>query len=68
VLSEHVLASAIDALALPPDKLRDEFGIIMPAGRSNLDDPRADIVQVGYLALSLLVGRRLRSLDAARIS
>ena len=66
VLSEHVLASAIDALALPADKLRDELGIMMPAGRSNLDDPRADIVQVGYLALSLLIGRRLRSLDAAR--
>ena len=66
VLSEHVLASAIDALRLPTDKLRDKLGIVMPAGRSTLDDPRADIVQLGYLALSLLVGRRLRSLDAAR--
>ena len=39
---------------------------MVPAGTSSLDDPRADIVQLGYLALSLLVGRRVRSLDAAR--
>ena len=66
VLSEHVLAPAIDALGLPPEKLRDELGLMVPAGTSSLDDPRADIVQLGYLALSLLIGRRVRSLDAAR--
>ena len=66
VLSEHVLASAIDALRLSPDKLREQFGLVVPSGSSTLDDPRADIVQLGYLALSLLVGRQVRSLDAAR--
>jgi hypothetical protein len=66
VLSEHVLAAAIDALHLSPEKLRERLGLVMPAGASTLDDPRADIVQLGYLALSLLVGRQVRSLDAAR--
>jgi hypothetical protein len=66
VLSEHVLATAIDALHLSPEKLREQFGVVMPSGGSSLDDPRADIVQLGYLALSLLVGRQVRSLEAAR--
>jgi hypothetical protein len=66
VLSEHVLAAAIDALHLSPEKLREQLGLVMPAGASTLDDPRADVVQLGFLALSLLVGRQVRSLDAAR--
>ncbi len=36
VLSEHVLAAAIDALGLPPEKLRDDLGLMVPAGTSSL--------------------------------
>jgi hypothetical protein len=65
MLTEHVLGSAIQALRLAPARLQDELGL-MPAERIGVDDPRADIVQLGYLAVTLLVGHRVRSLDAAR--
>jgi hypothetical protein len=65
VLTEYVLASAVDALRLSPEKLREKLGLVMPPGVVTLDDPRADVVQLGYLALSLVIGRQVRSLDAA---
>ena len=66
MLSEHVLGSAIDALRLSPARLRDELGLMMGSITSGVDHPRADIVQLGYLAVTLLVGQPVRSLDAAR--
>jgi hypothetical protein len=66
VLTEHVIGSAIDALHLPPDRLREEFGLFMRPGSVRVDDPQADVIQLGCLAVTLLVGQHIRSLDAAR--
>jgi hypothetical protein len=67
VLTEHVLGSAFDALCLPTEQLVKSLGVVVPAGASpaRLDDPRTDVVQLGYLALSLLLGQRMGSIDSA---
>jgi hypothetical protein len=62
VVVEHALASAIGGLRLPAQQLQAEFGLAMPAG----DDPpaldaRRDVVQLGLIALSLLLGKRLEA-------
>jgi hypothetical protein len=68
VLTEHVLAPALERLRLPASRLRSDLGLVLPPGATSvrLDDPRVDIVQLGYLALSLLAGQRLRPLDSPR--
>jgi hypothetical protein len=66
ILTEHVLASAVDALKWPAARLGDELGLLLEDGVSRLDDPRIDVMQIGCLALSLLVGRRVASLASAR--
>ncbi len=63
VLVEHVLGAAIEALALPRQRLVD-FGLVVPAG----DEPikfggRTDMAQLGFVALSLLLGRPLGAAD-----
>jgi len=59
VLVDHVVGSALQALQLPADRLRSEFGLIAADGAPAPLDTRADVLQLGYLALSLLLGRRL---------
>jgi hypothetical protein len=66
MLTEHVLGSAVNALRLSPARLRDELGLVTGPVTLGVDDPRADIVQLGYLAVTLLVGQPVRSLEAAR--
>lgn len=61
---EHVLGSALRSLELTPVRLWREFGIVArPTSRGEAClDARGDILQLGVVALSLLVGRRV-SLD-----
>jgi hypothetical protein len=60
VLVEHALASAIDSLRLSARRVRVDFGLAMPpAGEVVILGPRTDVVQLGFIALSLLVGRQL---------
>ncbi len=60
VLVEHALASAIDTLRLPAHRLQADFGLAMPAaGEVAVLGPRTDVVQLGFIALSLLLGRKL---------
>ena len=67
VLVEHVLGSAIESLNIPADRLRLEFGIPVPAdaGRRRRSsagvplDRRADVLQLGFIALSLMAGREI---------
>ena len=60
VLVDHVTGSAIEALGLPVSRLRSELGLALQVGPDATHlDGRSDIIQLGFLALSLLLGRRL---------
>jgi len=64
VIVEHVLGAALDRLDLAPARLQH---LGLPAvedrtGRANLDQ-RTDVVQVAWIAISLLLGRRLTPLE-----
>jgi len=71
VLIEHVLGSAIESLNLPAERLRREFGLPVPidAGRRRSSgvgvpfDQRTDVLQLGFLALSVLAGRDVQPGD-----
>jgi hypothetical protein len=58
VVVEHVLGSALQALALPAHRLRSDLGLAVRGADAALDS-RADVVQLGIAALSLVLGRRL---------
>ena len=63
MLSEHVLASALDKLKLPTAWMRTQLGLAVPSGNGRIElDGRSDIVQLGFIALSIASGQRL---DAA---
>jgi hypothetical protein len=60
VIVEHVLGSAFELLQLPASRLRSEFGLALPDGDEQVAlDARLDVIQLGFIALSLLAGRRL---------
>jgi hypothetical protein len=61
VITEHVLGAALDRLRLPLNRLWRDFGIIgnpNGGGASRLDC-RTDIIQLGWIVLSVCLGRRL---------
>lgn len=59
VVVEHVLGSALDSLRLSPGHLRAELGLAVPSADGvGLYGP-IDVIQIGFVALSLLLGRRL---------
>jgi hypothetical protein len=61
MIVEHVLGPAIEGLRLPGDELWARFGIATPPveGPARLDQ-RADVLQVGLIALAMLLGRDIR--------
>jgi hypothetical protein len=59
---EHALGSAIESLKLSRAKLND-LGIAVPAGEHVNFDGRIDMGQLGFIALSLLLGRQLEAAD-----
>jgi PEGA domain-containing protein len=63
LIVEHVLGPALERLQLSADRLRTELGIALPpVGTAHYRlDSRTDYFQLGLIALSLLVGRRLGS-------
>jgi serine/threonine-protein kinase len=63
VVVEHVLGSAIEALELPRQRLID-LGLVVPDAPGPIAlGPRSDVMQLGFIALSLLLGRRLEPAD-----
>jgi serine/threonine-protein kinase len=64
VIVEHVLGAALDRLQLPVSRLWQDLGLVAAenAGRAQLDQ-RTDVIQVAWIALSLLVGRRITPLE-----
>ena len=62
VLVEHALSLAIDTLRIPSRRLRSDFGLALPPIDDVIAlDTRRDVVQLAFIALSLLTGRRLDS-------
>jgi hypothetical protein len=60
MILEHVLGSALERLQVTAGSLRTEFGIAVPQNAARLDpDRRTDYFQLGLIAVSLLLGRRL---------
>jgi PEGA domain len=60
VVVEHVLGAALERLRLTAKGAQD-LGLIVPADGNGLArlDQQADVVQIGFIALSLLLGRRI---------
>jgi hypothetical protein len=65
VVVEHVLGSALASMDLPTSVLRTRIGLALPGVGSepvNLGG-RNDVVQVGFIAMQILLGRRLDPAD-----
>jgi hypothetical protein len=64
VLVEHVLGPAVESLDLAPTRLRAELGLALPVGDGTpARNGREDVVQLGLIALSLVLGRRIDARD-----
>ena len=61
VLVDYVYAPALEALNLPRDRMWQQFRLAIPplAGRLRIDR-RTDVMQIGMVALSLLLARAIR--------
>lgn len=61
VITDYVLGSAIEQLRLPRERLWRDLQIAVPPGAGDPQlDHRADVMQIGLVALALIRGRRLR--------
>lgn len=64
VVVEHVLGAALDALARPPAGFQSLTSVAVPSGDAAVRvDPRLDVVQLGLISLSLVLGRRIAPSD-----
>lgn len=62
VIVEHVLGAALEQLRYPRERYWNELRIPLPPGPATPRfDHRTDILQIGVVALSLILGRSLRS-------
>jgi hypothetical protein len=63
VVVEHPLGTAVESLGWPATRLQSDLGLAVPPAAKPMGfDSRIDAIQLGFVALSLLLGRRL---DAA---
>ncbi len=60
VVTDYLFADAVNAMHLPPERLWTEFGVA-PAPGTDLGilGQRGDVVQLAYICLSLVLGRRV---------
>jgi hypothetical protein len=63
VIVEYVLGSAIEQLRYSRQQYWEELGVPLPATFKFAINARADVLQVGAVALALLLGRRLKASD-----
>jgi hypothetical protein len=61
VITDYVFGDALENLKVPADRLWTEFGIVSASstGGALALDQRADVVQLGLLVMSLVLGRRV---------
>ena len=60
VVTEYVLGAALEQLRFSPQRYWQDFRIALPPDPTALLDRRADVTQLGAMALALIVGRPLR--------
>ena len=63
VIVDHGLGAALTRLNLPRKKLWDQYRIASPSTGRALFDEKMDVVQIGLVALALLLGRPLTDDD-----
>ena len=61
MIREHMVGSAIASLELSAQQLWSDFGILASPSHTTIPvlDCRSDVTQVGLIALSLMIGRRI---------
>jgi len=60
MLVEHVLGGAMVSMRMPSHRMRADFGLALPDNQDVIAlDQEDDLTELGLLALSLLVGRRV---------
>jgi hypothetical protein len=59
VIVDHGLGAALQRMNLPRKRLWDQFRIASPAPNKAVFDEKMDIVQIGLVALALMLGRPL---------
>ena len=64
-ITEYVFSSALEQLALWPEELFLQFGVLAPAGEDGqaVFDARTTVIQLGVVALSVLLERSLTLQD-----
>lgn len=62
VIAEYVLGEALEKLSLTRERLWREYGVAVAAAVAGAphEAPRSDVLGIGIVTLSLLLGRRLR--------
>ncbi len=59
MIVEYVLGAALEQLRYTPERYWKELRIALPPGAGAKFDHRADVIQLGMVALSLVLGRHL---------
>jgi len=60
ILTDHVFGSALDLLRYSRERYWSELRIPVPQPAANRIDQRADVLQIGLVALALIIGRPVR--------
>jgi len=63
IVVEPVLGSALEQLRYPRQRYWEELGVPLPSSFALSINARADVLQVGAVALALMRGRRLNAAD-----
>lgn len=64
VVVEYPIGPALESLHLSADYFRNDLGLALPNLREPIGlDQRLDVLQLGFIALSLLLGRRVNPME-----
>ena len=65
VVADHVLGLGLEQIGYPPARYWKEMRIALPPGQAAFDQ-RVDVMQIGVLALELMLGRRIEPAEYPR--
>ena len=61
VVVDHMLGSALELMKFPHAKYWSELGIALPKSERTTVDQRVDVLQIGIMALALILGRSIEA-------